>query len=86
MDEYGNKRVKNESTIKVFNIEKDQPTKFFTRVKSNIVVDETEFIQYGQLEEEEFTTIEFSDPEPYGAANFPSKYVIATFFIELSMD
>ena len=43
-DQYGSERVKQESSLKRIKIPNDEPARIRTRIKKNVVVDETQFI------------------------------------------
>ena len=61
-------------------------------IKSNLLADEVEFLQYGIEDEVEFTTIEFDPPAPSSMSSWPTKnepdnyYKITSAYVTLTMD
>ena len=78
----------------ITNIQVDQHLSSWisTKLTSNLLADETQFLQFGFEEEFEFSTVEFENPVPSSFNVWPTKekpdtyYKIVSAFLTLSMD
>ena len=92
LDKFGDSRITKESKITRIQIDSDKPSWINTQVVSNLIADETQLIQFGVAEEDEFTTIEFGPPAPSSMTSWPTPeepdnyYKISSSWVTLRMD
>ena len=93
LDEFGHDRVIKESTMTQTQFDEHRPSWINTKMRYNLLADETQFLQFGIEEEVEFTSIEVDAPQPSSMSEWPHKdhpeeryYKIASSYITLTMD
>ena len=72
-EKYGNERVREEAAIYSTSIDSSRPNYIVMEAQENEVSDETNFLQFGFVDEDAFTTFSFSDPLPSLMDKWPTK-------------
>ena len=62
-----------ESVISNIQVDEKRPSWINTKIRSNLLADETQFVQFGISEEIEFRTVEFDAPQPSSMSIWPTE-------------